>query len=128
MAARKRKGARQGILLLQAAQKMPIPGSDTTILAAPISMPACLPKPTQSSSFARGARAKPASSLDDVPTFRIIPPLYYYLGRAQEGLKSPAAADSYKTFHQLPGKRRRSAPERCPTPCELPLASGPSIR
>ena len=36
--------------------------------------------------------------LDDVPTFRALPPVYYYLGRAQEGLKSPAAADSYKTF------------------------------
>jgi len=36
--------------------------------------------------------------LDDVPTFRAFPPVYYYLGRTQEGLKSPAAADSYKTF------------------------------
>ena len=36
--------------------------------------------------------------LDDVPTFRILPPVYYYLGRAQEGLKSPAAVESFKTF------------------------------
>ena len=36
--------------------------------------------------------------LDDVPTFRSFPPTYYYLARAQEGLKSPAAADSYRTF------------------------------
>jgi serine/threonine protein kinase/tetratricopeptide (TPR) repeat protein len=37
--------------------------------------------------------------LDDVPTFRVFPPVYYYLARAQEGLKSPAAAaESYKTF------------------------------
>ena len=36
--------------------------------------------------------------LDDVPTFRRLPPVYYYLGRAQEGLKSTAAAESYKTF------------------------------
>ena len=36
--------------------------------------------------------------LDDVPTFRVLPPVYYYLGRAQEGLKSPAAVESYKTF------------------------------
>ena len=36
--------------------------------------------------------------LDDVPTFRLMPPVYYYLGRAQEGLKSPAAAESYRTF------------------------------
>ncbi len=36
--------------------------------------------------------------LDDVPTYRLFPPVYYYLGRAQEGLKSPAAAESYRTF------------------------------
>lgn len=37
--------------------------------------------------------------LDDVPTFRALPPVYYYLGRAQEGLKSSAAAlESYKAF------------------------------
>ncbi|MBZ5630485.1 MAG: hypothetical protein LAO06_16630, partial [Acidobacteriia bacterium] len=42
--------------------------------------------------------------LDDVPTFRIVPPLYYYLGRVQEGLKSPTAADSYKTFVSLQEK------------------------
>ena len=36
--------------------------------------------------------------LDDVPTFRKLPPVYYYLGRAQEGLKSPAAIESFKTF------------------------------
>jgi tetratricopeptide (TPR) repeat protein len=39
--------------------------------------------------------------LDDVPTFRLMPPVYYYLGRAQEGLKSPAAAESYQTFLKL---------------------------
>jgi tetratricopeptide (TPR) repeat protein len=36
--------------------------------------------------------------LDDVPTFRRLPPVYYYLGRAQEGLKSPAADESFKAF------------------------------
>ncbi|MGC2695056.1 MAG: protein kinase [Candidatus Angelobacter sp.] len=39
--------------------------------------------------------------LDDVPTFRLMPPIYYYLGRAQEGLKSPAAEESYRTFIKL---------------------------
>jgi len=42
--------------------------------------------------------------LDDVPTFRALPPVYYYLGRAQEGLKSPAAAESYKTFLRIKEK------------------------
>jgi tetratricopeptide (TPR) repeat protein len=36
--------------------------------------------------------------LDDVPTFHYFPPVYYYAGRAQEGLRSPNAADSYKQF------------------------------
>jgi eukaryotic-like serine/threonine-protein kinase len=36
--------------------------------------------------------------LDDVPTFRVLPPVNYYLGRAQEGMKSPAAVESYKAF------------------------------
>ena len=37
------------------------------------------------------------------PSFRYLPPVYYYLGRAQEGLKSPAANDSYKAFLALTG-------------------------
>jgi eukaryotic-like serine/threonine-protein kinase len=42
--------------------------------------------------------------VDDVPTYRLLPPVYYYLGRAQEGLKSPAAKDSYHTFLNLQEK------------------------
>ncbi len=42
--------------------------------------------------------------LDDVPTFRALPPVYYYLGRAQEGLKSPAAAENYKAFLSIKEK------------------------
>ena len=42
--------------------------------------------------------------LDDVPTFRLLPPVYYYMGRVQEALKSPAAADSYRSFLALQGK------------------------
>src|SRR5262249_49719587 len=30
--------------------------------------------------------------------FAILPPTYYRLGRAQEGLKSPDAADSYRMY------------------------------
>jgi tetratricopeptide (TPR) repeat protein len=36
--------------------------------------------------------------LDESPTYYLFPAVYYYLGRAQEGLKSSAAAESYKTF------------------------------
>ncbi len=36
--------------------------------------------------------------LDDVPSYHVLPPVYYYQGRAREGLNSPGAAESYKTF------------------------------
>jgi tetratricopeptide (TPR) repeat protein len=39
-----------------------------------------------------------AAFLDEWPSYYLFPPVYYYLGRAQEGLKSPAAVDSFKAF------------------------------
>src|SRR5207245_8124708 len=36
--------------------------------------------------------------LDDVPSYHILPAVYYYQGRAREGLHSPGAAESYKAF------------------------------
>jgi eukaryotic-like serine/threonine-protein kinase len=39
--------------------------------------------------------------LDESPTYYLFPPVYYYLGRAQEGLKSSAASDSYKAFIEI---------------------------
>jgi serine/threonine protein kinase/tetratricopeptide (TPR) repeat protein len=36
--------------------------------------------------------------LDEAPTWRVYPPVAYYLGRAKEGLNSPGAADSYKAY------------------------------
>lgn len=36
--------------------------------------------------------------LDDVPSYHLLPQVYYYQGRAREGLNSPGAAESYKTF------------------------------
>ncbi len=35
---------------------------------------------------------------DEVPSYRIFPSVYYYMGRAQEGLNSPSASESYKNF------------------------------
>jgi tetratricopeptide (TPR) repeat protein len=42
--------------------------------------------------------------LDDVPSYHLLPPVYYYQGRAREGLNSPGAAESYKTFLALKEK------------------------
>jgi eukaryotic-like serine/threonine-protein kinase len=42
--------------------------------------------------------------LDDLPTFRFLPQAYYYLARAQEGLKSPAARESYQKFASMQEK------------------------
>ena len=36
--------------------------------------------------------------LDDIPSYHVLPAVYYYQGRAREGLNSPGAAESYKTF------------------------------
>jgi len=42
--------------------------------------------------------------LDDTPSFRYFPPVYYYLGQAQQGLKSDAAKDSYQKFLTMKSK------------------------
>jgi eukaryotic-like serine/threonine-protein kinase len=47
--------------------------------------------------------------LDDIPTYRYFPPLYYYLGRAREGLKSPGAAESYRAFLAIKEKGQADA-------------------
>ena len=39
--------------------------------------------------------------LDDVPTLRRLPPVYYFLAQAQDGLKSPSAAESYREFLKM---------------------------
>lgn len=36
--------------------------------------------------------------LDDIPSYHFLPPVYYYQGRARQGLGSPGAAESYKQF------------------------------
>ncbi len=36
--------------------------------------------------------------LDESPSFRVFPPVFYDLGLAREGLKSPGAADAFKSF------------------------------
>ncbi len=41
--------------------------------------------------------------MDDMPTSSFFPPVYYYEGRVQEGLKSPGASDSYKTYLSIRG-------------------------
>jgi hypothetical protein len=38
---------------------------------------------------------------NDCPTVRFVPQVHYYLGRALEGMGSPAAADAYQTFLEI---------------------------
>jgi eukaryotic-like serine/threonine-protein kinase len=42
--------------------------------------------------------------LDEWPTYGFLPPLYYYLGRVREGLKSDGYAEFYRTFISIRGK------------------------
>jgi tetratricopeptide (TPR) repeat protein len=42
--------------------------------------------------------------LDDVPSYHLLPPVYYYQGRAREGLHSSGAEESYKTFLAIKGR------------------------
>jgi tetratricopeptide (TPR) repeat protein len=42
--------------------------------------------------------------LDDIPSYHLLPPVYFYQGRAREGLNSPGAAESYKTFLSIKEK------------------------
>jgi eukaryotic-like serine/threonine-protein kinase len=42
--------------------------------------------------------------LNEVPTYGYLPPVYYYLGRVREALKSAEFADSYRTYLSIRGK------------------------
>ncbi len=42
--------------------------------------------------------------MDDVPTYAYFPPVYYYEGRAREGMKSAGFADFYKTYLSIRGQ------------------------
>jgi len=48
--------------------------------------------------------------LNDLPSFHYFPPLYYYLGQAQEGLESEAASHSYSRFLKIKEKDDGSDP------------------
>jgi tetratricopeptide (TPR) repeat protein len=45
-----------------------------------------------------------ALELDDGPTYAYFPPVYYSQGRVREGLKSPGAAKSFRTYLEIRGK------------------------
>jgi len=42
--------------------------------------------------------------LNDGPTYGYLPPVYYYLGRVRQGLKSPGFAESYRTYMSIRGQ------------------------
>jgi serine/threonine protein kinase/tetratricopeptide (TPR) repeat protein len=47
---------------------------------------------------------------NDIPSYRYLSPVYYYLGRAQEGLGSEAASESYNKFLKVKEKDDGSDP------------------
>jgi tetratricopeptide (TPR) repeat protein len=51
-----------------------------------------------------------AAFLDDVPSFRYFPLVYYYQGRVREGMKRTDAGDSYKAFIATKTKADRGDP------------------
>ena len=53
--------------------------------------------------------------LDEEPTYGYLPPVYYYQGRAREGLKTEGFAESYRKYLNIRGKiEGRPAPARRP--------------
>jgi eukaryotic-like serine/threonine-protein kinase len=42
--------------------------------------------------------------MDNVPTYAYFPPVYYYQGRAREGMKGEGFADFYKTYLSIRGQ------------------------
>ncbi len=62
-------------------------------------------------------RGEALSLLDEEPTFGYFPPVYYYQGRAREGMKAAGFADSYGEYPQDPWRvDRRSPSDRSPPP------------
>ena len=48
--------------------------------------------------------------LDDVPTFRVLPPLFYYIAKTQEATKNPSASASFEKFLAMYPKAPRNNP------------------
>ncbi len=48
--------------------------------------------------------------LNDLPSFRYLDSLYYYIGRAQESLGSPAAKESYRKFLKIKANADKGDP------------------
>ncbi len=62
-------------------------------------------------------RGEVLSLLDEEPTFGYFPPVYYYQGRAREGMKAAGFADSSREYLRDPWHvNRRSTPARSPPP------------
>ena len=60
-----------------------------------------------STEFDAGLKRKGEASavfLDDEPTFHVLPEVYFYLGQAREGLHSPLAAESFRTYAAIRDK------------------------
>jgi len=95
----KRGNSREAVRLLQEARKLSDTWMGHFLLGRAFLEAGAFPEAHSEFELCLKRRGEAtAVFLDEVPSYRYFPPVHYYLGRAQEALKSPAAAESYRTF------------------------------
>jgi hypothetical protein len=94
-----RKDARRAIEYAREAQKLSDTWLGRTILGRAYLAARAYPEAYSELEAALKRRGEAtAIYLDDVPTYRHLAPVHYAMGLAQEGLRSPAAITSFKTY------------------------------
>jgi tetratricopeptide (TPR) repeat protein len=94
-----RNDARRAIEYAREAQKLSDTWLGRTILGRAYLAARAFPEAYSELEAALKRRGEAASIyLDDVPTYRHLAPVHYAMGLAQEGLRSPAARESFKTY------------------------------
>jgi tetratricopeptide (TPR) repeat protein len=94
-----RKDARRAIEYAREAQKLSDTWLGRTLLGRAYLAARAFPEAYSELEAALKRRGEATSIyLDDVPTYRHLAPVHYAMGLAQEGLRSPAAAASFKTY------------------------------
>lgn len=106
----KRGSAREAVRLFQEAQKLADTWIGRFLLARAFLEAGAFTEASSELELCLKRRGEAtAVFLDDIASYHYLPPVYYYLARAQEGLKSPGAAESYKTFLSI---KEKADPDR----------------